>query len=149
MLRQQSITRLVKFMQTRCERTGQVEIGVIAHEGKEFSALGATVVGRHVTGYTKLEAGNLTLSTWCGKTMLDCRSEVVERYWSGTLTIMFRLTGSRFIVGYALAENGMLFRGELLTNTDEDDARRTARHIANHFAELDAEDEANWSEEEE
>lgn len=136
-------------MKTRCQRNGQIETGIIEHEGREFASLGATVVGRHITAYTKQTAGNLTLSTWCGKTMLDCRSEIVERYWSGSLAIVFRLTNDRFIVGYGLAENGMLFRGELLINADEDDARRTARHIANHFAELDAEDEANWSEEEE
>lgn len=136
-------------MNTRCKRNGQIETGIIEHEGREFAALGATVVGRHITAYTKQSNGSLNLSTWCGKTMLDCRSEVVERYWSGTLAIMFRLTNDRFIVGYALAENGMLFRGELLINADEDDARRTSRHLANHFAELDAEDEANWSEEEE
>lgn len=136
-------------MQTRCERSGQIEIGIIEHEGRKFAALGATVAGRNITAYTKQTVGNLTLSTWCGKTMLDCRSEVVERYWSGALAIMFRLTNDRFIAGYALGESGMLFRGELLINADEDDARRTSRHLANHFAEIDAEDEANWSEEEE
>ena len=136
-------------MKTRCERIGQIEVGIVEHEGREFSAMGATVAGRHITAYTKQTGGNLTLSTWCGKTMLDCRSVVVERYWSGALAVMFRLTGSRFIAGYALGESGMLFRGELLSNADEDDARRTARHLANHFAEIDAEDEANWSEQEE
>ena len=49
-------------MQTRCVRQGQVEIGVIEHEGREFSALGASVVGRHVTGYTKLVDGEIHLS---------------------------------------------------------------------------------------
>ena len=41
-------------MQSTCVRQGQVEVGIVEHEGREFSALGATVVGRHVTGYTKL-----------------------------------------------------------------------------------------------
>ncbi len=110
-------------MQTTCVRQGQIEIGIIEHEGREFSALGATVQGRHVTGYTKLVDGDIHLSTWCGKPMLASRCEVVERFWTGTMALMFRLPRGRFIVGYALADDGMLFRGELLTNSDypEDD----------------------------
>jgi hypothetical protein len=38
-------------MTTRCVRQGQIEVGIIEHRGREFSALGATVVGRHVTGH--------------------------------------------------------------------------------------------------
>lgn len=128
-------------MKTKCLRQGQIEVGVIEHDSHEFSALGASVVGRHVTGYTKLIHGDITLQTWCGQTMLACRSEVVERYWSGSVALMFRLTRGRFIVGYALAEDGMLFRGELVDNCTDDEARDTARQLADHFAELDAEDE--------
>jgi hypothetical protein len=29
--------------------------------------------------------------------MLDCRSEVVERYWNGSLALLFRLPRGRFI----------------------------------------------------
>ena len=89
-------------MQTHCVRQGQIEIGFIEHNGHEFSALGATVQGRNVTGYTKLVDGDIHLSTWCGKPMMASRCEVVERYWSGTLALMFRLPRGRFIVGYAL-----------------------------------------------
>jgi len=134
-------------MQTRCVRQGQVEIGIIEHEGREFSALGATVVGRHVTGYTRQINGDIELTTWCGQTMLACRSEIVEHYWSGTMALMFRLTGGRFIVGYSLGM-GMLFRGELFIGNDAD-ARSMARKVADQFAELDAEDEENLVEEEE
>src|SRR5687767_1197597 len=105
-------------MQTHCVRQGQVEIGVIEHEGHEFSALGASVIGRSVTGYTRSRDGGISLTTWCGHTMLDCRCEVVERFWSGEVALVFRLTNGRFIVGYALADNGMLFRGELLIDAD-------------------------------
>ena len=73
--------------------------------------------------------------------MLGSRSEVVERFWTGSLALMFRLPRGRYIVGYALGENGMLFRGELITNCDEEDARRHALMIAECFAQLDAEDE--------
>ena len=126
---------------TRCERQGQIEIGIIEHDGREFVALGASVVGRNLTGYTKSDRRGITLATWCGKQMLDCRCEIVERYWSGSLALMFRLTKGRFIVGYALNDDGMLFRGELIEGFDEDDARREAYRIANYFADLDAEDE--------
>jgi hypothetical protein len=128
-------------MKTTCLRHGQVEVGVIEHEGREFSALGATVVGRHVTGYTKQVHGDITLQTWCGQTMLACRSEVVERYWSGSLALMFRLPRGRFIVGYALADDGTLFRGELVDDCTDDEARDMARQLADQFAELDAEDQ--------
>lgn len=126
---------------TRCERKGQIEIGLIEHEGRHFAALGASVVGRNLAGYTESGRYGITLKTWCGKTTLDCRCEIVERYWSGSLALMFRLTKGRFIVGYALDESGMLFRGELIDNCDEDDARREAKQIASYFADLDAEDE--------
>lgn len=126
---------------TRCERQGQIELGIIEHKEQEFVALGASVVGRHLTGYTKSDRHGIKLGSWCGKTMLDCRCEIIERYWSGSLAFMFRLTKGRFIVGYALDENGMLFRGELIDNCDEDDARQEARRIASFFAGLDAEDE--------
>ncbi len=110
-------------MQTTCVRQGQIEVGIIEHGGREYSALGATVQGRHVTGYTKLVDGEIQLSTWCGKTTLASRSEAVERFWSGTLALIFRLPRGRFIVGYALGDDGMLFRGELLTDSDVDEAR--------------------------
>jgi hypothetical protein len=130
-------------MQTYCVRQGQVEVGVIEHEGREFSALGASVSGRNITGYTKLDRGRISLTTWCGKTTVASRCEVVEKYWSGSLALMFRLTNSRYIVGYSLGE-GMLFRGELLTDTDDDDARRMARMISENFSDLDTEDEENF-----
>lgn len=128
-------------MKTHCIRQGQIEVGIVEHQGREFAALGATVVGRSVTGYTRNRHGDITLTTWCGQTMLDCRCEVVDRFWSDSLALMFRLPRGRFIVGYALADHGMLFRGELLTDGNEDDARYMARQLSNHFAALDAEDE--------
>jgi len=129
-------------MKTWCERQGQVEVGVIEHEGHTCAALGASVRGLQITGYTGLQTGDIFLTTWCGKTTLACRSEVVEEYRDGALALLFRLTEGRFVVGYALGEKGMLFRGEILTDFTDEDARREARRIADHFAVLDAEDEA-------
>lgn len=101
---------------TRCERHGQTEIGIISHDRRDFAALGGTVHGREFTAYTRKIGNQITLTTWCGKTMLDCRNEVVRKLWSGSLAIVFRFTHGRYIVGYALDESGMLFRGELLTD---------------------------------
>jgi len=129
---------------TRCERQGQDEIGIINHEGHDFAALGACVHGREITAYTKLIHRQIVLTSWCGKTMLDCRNEVARKFRSGSLAIVFRLTNGRFIVGYALEENGMLFRGELLTNITDDEAKRAALRISDNFAQIDAEDEANF-----
>jgi hypothetical protein len=75
--------------------------------------------------------------------MLACRSEVVREYLDGSVAIVFRLSQGWFIVGYALGDDGMLFRGELLTGCDEDDARREALAISEHWSEIDAEDEAD------
>ena len=136
-------------MQTTCIREGQVEIGIIEHEGRKFSALGATVVGREITAYTKLVDDDIHLMTWCGKTMLACRSEVVERFWSGSLALLFRLPRGRFIVGNALAEDGMLFRGELIDGCDDGEARHRAMMISDCFAQLDADDEEEFAAESE
>jgi hypothetical protein len=126
---------------TRSIRQGQIEIGIIEHEGHEFAAYGATVIRRDITGYVKFKKGHYWLTTWAGGTMLDCRSDVVERFWNGGLALLFRLPRGRFIVGYALGDDGMLFRGELIDNCDEDQARHHCLMVANNWMELDAEDE--------
>ncbi|HVX12173.1 MAG TPA: hypothetical protein VHC22_13410 [Pirellulales bacterium] len=134
-------------MNTYCVRNGQIEVGVIEHEGHEFSALGATVQRRHLTAYTRRINGQIVLTTWCGQVILACRSEVVERFWSDAFAILFRLTKGRFVVGYCLGDEGMLFRGELLSDCTDEEARRSAIQISETFAELDAEDEsADWGE---
>ena len=130
-------------METRCERRGQVEIGVMTHDGHIFTAFGASVHGRHVTAYTRQHNGHIALTRWDGTTMLACRSVVMREHHDGSLALMFRLTHGRFIVGYALGDDGNLFRGELVTDCDEDDARREALATSEHWSEIDAEDEAD------
>jgi len=132
------------FMQSTCVRQGQIEVAKISYEGHEWSALGATVQGRSITGYTSLVGREIQLTSWCGKTTLASRSEIVERFWSGTLALMFRLPRGRFIVGYSLGD-GMLFRGELLTDCNEDEARRHALMVSECFSQLDADDEDAFS----
>jgi hypothetical protein len=73
--------------------------------------------------------------------MLACRSEIVGEFSVGSITLVFRLTNRRYIVGYALGDQGMLFRGELLTDRDEDDAKREALAIAERWMEIDEEDQ--------
>ena len=73
--------------------------------------------------------------------MLNCRSEVVERFWTGSLALMFRLPKGRFIVGLALGDNGDLFRGELIDGCSEDKARHHCRMVAENWAEVDQMDE--------
>jgi hypothetical protein len=130
-------------MQTRCERRGQCEVGIVSHDGQVFAAFGASVYGRNVTGYTQLRSGCLSLTRWDGDTMLGCRSEIVREYHDGSIAVVFRLTNNRFVVGYALGNDGMLFRGELLINADEDQARHEALDLAEYWSEIDAEDDAD------
>lgn len=128
-------------MQTHCERRGQVELGTIEHAGRQFTAIGSSVQGSQITGYTRKSDGVVSLVRWDGETMLACRSNVVERFSSGSLTLVFRLPKGRFVAGYALGDDGMLFRGELLAEGTDEDARAIAAAMADYFSELDAEDE--------
>ena len=75
--------------------------------------------------------------------MLACRSQVIPEHLDGSIVLMFRMTNGRFIVGYALGDDGMLFRGELLTDCDEDRARHEAVTLAEYWAGIDAEDETD------
>jgi hypothetical protein len=125
---------------TYCIRHGQTEIGVIEHQGHAFAALGASVHGKHVTGYTYCIRGDVILQTWCGKTFLGCRCQVVETYlsddWGQGVALVFCLTKGRAIVGYALDKHGGLFRGELV----DDDFEYAAKQEAEHWRRIDAED---------
>jgi hypothetical protein len=134
-------------MKTWCERQGQVEVGVIEDEGWTITALGASVQGKQITGYTGLQTRDIFLTTWCGKTTLACRSEVIEEYRNGWLALMFRLARGRFIVGYALGDKGMLFRGERLAGHTDEETRAATHQLADYWAERDAEDESRWQEE--
>jgi hypothetical protein len=130
-------------MQTRCERRGQIEVGIVTHDGRVFSAFGSSVQAHNVTGYTRYGHGRIALTRWDGSTMLTCRSEVIRRFSDGAIAIMFRLAHGRYIVGYVLGDDGSLFRGELLTDCDDDRARQEALALANYWSEIDAEDEAD------
>jgi hypothetical protein len=130
-------------MQTKCERRGQLEVGIVTHNGHVFAAFGASVSGRKITGYTRLRDERISLTRWDGSTMLCCRSEVVRKFHDGSIAVMFRLTRGRFVIGFALGRDGMLFRGELLTDCDEARARHEAITLAEYWSGIDADDEAN------
>ncbi len=130
-------------MELSSDRRGQVEIGVIDHHGRVFAAFGSSVSGHNITAYTRLRDGRISLTRWDGSELVGCRTNTVRESSDGSLALIYRLTHGRYIVGYALGDDGMLFRGELLTDSDEDDARREALAIAEHWMEIDAEDEAD------
>jgi hypothetical protein len=130
-------------MQTKCERRGQLEIGIVTHNGHVFAAFGSSVSGRNVTGYTRHRNGSISLTRWDGSTMLGCRSDIVRKFHDGSIALMFRLTHGRFLVGYALGDDAMLFRGELLSECDSDRARQEAIILAEHWSQMDTEDEAD------
>jgi len=130
-------------METRCERRGQVEVGIVTHDGHVFAAFGSSVSGHNVTGYTRLRNGSITLTRWDGSTMLDCRSKVIREFSDGSIAIVFRLTNGRFIVGYTLGDDGMLFRGELLTGCDGDRASHEAVALSQYWSQIDEEDQAS------
>jgi hypothetical protein len=77
--------------------------------------------------------------------MLACRSSFIETFCTGAFAVLFRLTRRRFIVGYSLGD-GMLFRGELLDDCTEDEAKHKARELSDYWAEVDATDEAEFAE---
>ena len=120
-------------METRCERRGQLEVGIIDHDGHAFAAFGSSVSGHNVTAYTRLGNGRAALTRWDGSTMLACRSQVIRQFWDGSIALMFRLTNRRYVVGYALGDDGMLFRRELLTGCDDERARHEALELAEYL----------------
>jgi hypothetical protein len=130
-------------LETRCERRGQLEIGIVTHGGHVFAAFGSSVNGHNVTGYTRHRNGSISLARWGGTTMLACRSEVIRHFGDGSIALVFRLTHGRFIVGYALGDDGMLFRGELLSDCDLDRARHEAFTLADYWSGIDTEDESD------
>ena len=130
-------------METRCERRGQSEVGIVTHDGHVFAAFGSSVNGHNVSAYTQQHNGRISLTRWDGSMMLASRSEIVREYHDDSLAIMFRLTNNRYIVGFALGDDGMLFRGELLTDCDDERARHEALELADYWSEIDAEDEAD------
>jgi hypothetical protein len=130
-------------MTTKCERRGQLEIGIVTHDGHVFAAFGASVYGHNVTGYTRQRNRCVSLTRWNGTSMLDCRSEVIPHFGDGSIALVFRLTDGRFIVGYALGDDGMLFRGEMLTDCDFDRACHEVLTLADYWSGIDTEDEAD------
>lgn len=130
-------------MSTRSERDEQGrEVGVVTFGGREFRALGASVDGRHITGY--IGKGD-TLTTWDGRVTLAGRSSRVGEYRTddgATFGIVFYLPRGRAVVGYALGVGG-LFRGELVYS--HQDAERECRAECLHWLEADAEDAERWA----
>jgi len=127
-------------MKSYCERQGQTEIGVVEFEGREFRALGASVQGKRVSGYLGKRD---QLQSWCGRTMMDCRSERFGEYRTDcdddTFGVVYFLTRGRAIVGYCLGV-GMLFRGELVEIESREDAIRQCEAECEYWLNIDHDD---------
>jgi hypothetical protein len=113
---------------------------------RPFGSPGTSTRGVEVSGYT---AGryHTILKTSDGRTILDSRCDVATSYPNvedgPTYALVFALPRGRWIVGYALGMQGMLFRGELRTDcADESEARLAARDVAERLIQRDAEDSA-------
>jgi hypothetical protein len=143
-------------MTTRVEQVGQCEVGTLTHKGREFSALGASVNGRHVTGYADADKstngrtrGDVVavgpLHRWAG-VQVTRTGWVVESYRCNefgdtSAAVVFPVGRGRFIAGYLLVDGGSLFRGELQpAGTSRDDASYAAREESRIWIERDADD---------
>jgi hypothetical protein len=111
---------------------------------RPFGSPGTSTRGPEVTGYTGGRY-HTVLKSWDGRTILDARARVVGTYRTEdgeSCALVFALPRGRYVVGYALGLDGMLFRGELRDEPDDDDseADRAARDVAERWIERDAED---------
>jgi hypothetical protein len=94
----------------KAEQHGAIEVGIIEHEGREFSALGSVVTGDYVVAYKK----GTTVTTWAGDVLGTCR---VVSTWktprSYVSTEMHQLEAVINGVRYRgrCAGDGMIFRG--------------------------------------
>ena len=61
-----------------------------------IAALGATSFVVTSPAIVKFKREPFLAHDLGGGTMLDCRSEVVERFWNGGLALMFRLPKGRY-----------------------------------------------------
>lgn len=120
-----------------------IEYGrIIGPNGQSYVAQGATVRGRHVAGYPKGSA----LQDWHGRTLMDCRFDVLEEWRSpddfgdARYVVAWRLTNGRAIVGLSMGD-GMLFRGELVYGIENDsDLRQAAIAEADYWQQVDWEE---------
>jgi len=101
-------------MDTRSEQHGQVEVGIVTHEGREFKALGSVVTDTYVTAYLGKD-GQLT--NWNGETIGTYR---VTRTWrtphshySSTMSQVYAAVNGKVYQGRS-AGLGMLFNGRLV-----------------------------------
>ena len=110
----------------------------IVHGEQTFSANGATIVGRHVTGYVNKGAnGELTLHAWHGPQLMrrgvedrDQRWMAIKFDWISAVPVLFFLSHGRVIAGAYLGDGGSLFRGELLADRYTEDNLKDAWCVA-------------------
>ena|SRR5947208_1900095 len=59
----------------RAEQHDGIEVGIVTHDGREYSALGSVVTAEHVIAYKK----GAQVTTWAGEVIGTCR---VVSTWS-------------------------------------------------------------------
>ena len=69
-------------MTTRCERRGQLEIGIIDHDGRSYAAFGASVYGHNVTSYTRQQNGHISLTRWDSGTSSPAAARSCGSIWT-------------------------------------------------------------------
>lgn len=100
-------------MDNKSEYHGNVEIGTIIHEGKEWSAMGSVVTDSYCVGYLGKD-GRLT--NWNGAVIGTYRVTSMWRtprsYVSATMNQVYATVNGRTYQGRSAGE-GMVFRGKL------------------------------------
>jgi hypothetical protein len=99
-------------MDTRTEQHGNVEVGIIAYEGREYAALGSVIEGERIAAYL---GKNGQLTKWDGTVIGTYRVTSTWRtprsYVSSTQSQVYAIVNGRKYTGRSAGE-GMLFRGK-------------------------------------
>ena len=99
-------------METRTEQHGAIEVGIVVHEGREFSALGSVIDGERIAAYLGKD-GQLT--KWNGEVLGTYRITRTWRtprsYVSSTMHQVYATVNGKTYTGRSAGE-GMLFRGK-------------------------------------
>lgn len=98
-------------MDTRSEQHGQVEVGIVSHEGREFAALGSVIDGDRITAYLGKDG---YLTKWDGTVIgiyhITSSWRTPKSFVSGTMNQVYAKMDGQWYVGRSAGE-GMLFRG--------------------------------------
>ena len=104
-------------MDTRTEQHGNVEVGVVIHKGREYSALGSVIEGDRIAAYLGKD-GQLT--KWDGSIIgiykITATWSTPQSFVSSTMNQVYAKVDGQWYVGRS-AGQGMLFRGRKVRNS--------------------------------